>query len=730
MNKYIPFEKFLLRSPLCSFDELEQILKNEEVFIKYLENKSFQEAILIASPVLFKQLKKYLNGELINEKEIEKLLYSLLRYICRMSTRCTPFGIFAGCSIGEFADETHIILNNVVEKRTRLDMYYLCFLIEYLAQLPQIRCRIKYYPNTSLYYVSDKVRYLESSSFGTFRSYNISSVDFSIYLELILEKARDGATIEDLCKTIKEDYLSEDEVELFVDQLIDNQLIIPELSPMISGDDLLQKTINLLDSLNVTDVNLIYIKELSYLLKQLDLNERNIEHLHIEIKDIITKIGLKYDENYLMQVDMHRILSKATLNSDLLKEIQSVMCFLNRISYEKEKVSLHRFKKIFYERYGEEEISLLEVLDPDLGIGYPVNSNYGNNSPLIMDFHFPSQENEINISERFGPFQGLLLRKIMDNIHSLNEIVLTDDDIIDFPQPNWDNLPPTLYTMFELLNNGNKSLMRLNFFSGSSGANLLSRFAYLNNEITSFAKEIVSKEEELLLDKVVAEIIHFPENRVGNILHHPHLHKYELLYLAISNLPSEQLIPVSDLMLSIKKGKLHIRSLRLNKEIIPRLTTAYNYNRNSTPVYKFLCDMQCKDLRSGLFFDWGILEKYLSYRPRVCYRNTILSLAEWNVEIKDIKCFFNMEENDTLIKEILLWRRNIKMPRLVLLVEGDNELFIDWENMLIIRSLFMLIKKSKYVKFREFIFTKENAVVKDKLGGTYLNQFVIALHKV
>jgi hypothetical protein len=42
----------------------------------------------------------------------EKALSALLEYNARMSSRCTPFGLFAGCTVRTTADETNIILGS------------------------------------------------------------------------------------------------------------------------------------------------------------------------------------------------------------------------------------------------------------------------------------------------------------------------------------------------------------------------------------------------------------------------------------------------------------------------------------------------------------------------------------------------------------------------------------------------------------------------------------------
>ena len=127
---------------------------------------------------------------------------------------------------------------------------------------------------------------------------------------------------------------------------------------------------------------------------------------------------------------------------------------------------------------------------------------------------------------------------------------------------------------------------------GVSAANLLSRFAHLDTEIEKLVKDISRKESELVADGILAEIVHLPGSRVGNILSRPHLREYEIVYLANSDLVEEKKIYIDDLMLSYRGGELVLRSKRLNRRIIPRLTSAHNYYNDTLPVYRFLCDMQ------------------------------------------------------------------------------------------------------------------------------------------
>jgi hypothetical protein len=97
---YKPFDTFFLRIPKYPFDYLVHLLEEENIFDKEIQSIQIQEAIYIASPILYKELCRLINNEINNVKEKKHIINSISRYLSRMSTRCTPFGLFASCSLG------------------------------------------------------------------------------------------------------------------------------------------------------------------------------------------------------------------------------------------------------------------------------------------------------------------------------------------------------------------------------------------------------------------------------------------------------------------------------------------------------------------------------------------------------------------------------------------------------------------------------------------------------
>jgi hypothetical protein len=700
-----PFFTFIIRTPNRSFDFLQQKLE------KKLLDIHVQEAIYLASPVLYQELKKLLHGEIKSTKEQERIRYSLNRYLSRMATRCTPFGLFAGCAIGNIGNTT-----------TRLDMYFLCTLSQILSRIPEIKQKIKYYPNTSLYPIGQTYRYIEYKYVRNQRRHFISSIKKSKYLSHILKMAENGVSIRELTDYLVKENFDIEIVIQFINELIDYQVIESELTPSVTGEDYFEKIIRILESINLNNELFSFVQEIKQYINQLDTVFEATISIYQKIIDIIKKFNIDYEERFLFQVDMIRAVSQATLGKEVMDELYDAIHFLNKITPNGANATFNKFKEDFQKRYEDKEMPLAEVLDPELGIGYPSLQQTGDVSPLVDDFAIPVAMGNPTFQTTY--FQSVIHKKLLECLRqNRQEIIFTDEDVKDLPA-NWNDLPPTIYAMFQIISTSSSNLsLRLKSCGGSCAANLLGRFAHADKDILQLVNEITQREQELIPNAIIAEIAHLPENRVGNILARPHIRDYEIVYMAHSDLSKKQILYITDLYLSIRQGRLYLRSKKLNKEIIPRLITAHNFQNNTMPVYRFLCDLQTQGLRNGLFFNWGYLANELEFIPRVKYKNTILSPAIWKVKIDDIKQLFSINEENLLIAQINQWRAKVNLPQYVLLMDGDNELFVNWKDKNSIQTLFSIIKNRAMIQFSEFLFDPETAEVEIKTNSTANQQF-------
>lgn len=721
-----PFDRFIYRLPAFPLCYLRNVFGRGKSVSECFSDKRVEETVYIGSADLCKELGKLVSGKMKDENKINSIEFSFVKYLSRMSTRCTPFGLFATCSIGNIREVTQFSIGEEINRCTRLDMYYLCALVQSILSLPDVKRGVLYYPNNTLYKVGRYMRYIEYKYLNKRRMHLISSVERSKYLDAILKKAAKGVMIGELSSYFNEQGLDEGESSSFIDELIKSQLLVSELDVMVVGEDYLKKFIMILCNMDLEDSTREIVNSLCCInswLEEIDTGKLNPLNGYRQIMQLVSQMPATYTENYLFQVDATRKSAVATLGESVITELQSVISFYSKFG-NVEVSPLDNFKTAFYNRYEEREIPLAMALDSELGIGYPLGYGIGDISPIVDNLILPIKRKYVSNTTNV---QTLLLERLMKaEREGASEIVFNPEEFKSLPE-NWNGFPETLYALFQVMNGENdKPLLNVRSIGGSA-ANLLSRFAHLDTKIEELVKDISRKESELVTNGILAEIVHLPSSRVGNILSRPHLREYEIVYLANSDLAEENKIYIDDLMLSCRGGELVLRSKKLNRNIIPRLTSAHNYYNDTLPIYRFLCDMQHQGKRTSFGFDWGGLADKLAYRPRVRYGNSILSLAAWRVKQEEIASFAQLSDYD-LVTNVTRWRTKRNIPVYVLLSEGDNELYIDFESPISIRAFLSTVKKRMAFQLLEFIFTSDDLIV-EGTDGKYLNECIVGFYR-
>ena len=705
----------------------------EEINDFFVQPKNL-EALFLASPVLHDEFVKIESKKTV--KDEGKVYSALLKYMLRMHSRCTPFGLFASCGVTQWSESSgEMVVPNTYARSTRLDMHFTVSLAMALAKQDDIKQQLKFFPNSSIYESGEKMRYVEYFYKNKRRIHQISAVDNSEYLDKILKAAKSGKTIHELVESIIDEEVGIDDAMPFVEQIIDSQLLVSELEPGVTGDELtmeIVKTLSIVAKRNPSKTLSDKIKILTDVLHKIDQVDQKVINsvdVYHEISNSLKATGIDFDVSKLFQTDL--FLEGDTVGPDhnVKRKLLKTMKLLRKLSQNSGETNLSRFKEKFYQRYEENEVPLLVALDNEMGIGYA--SSLGNTSdvsPLLEALALPYKAGESKIT--WNQIQAFLLSKISDaQIKKQRVVTLDQKDFDNFEDPK-DNLPLSLPVMFSIfgIENGEEKIY-FNGAGGSSAANLLGRFASGSDSVKELVNDIVAEEDKLTEGSILAEIVHLPENRVGNILMRPTFRNFEIPYLSKSNLPKENQIDLEDLMVSVKYGrKLVLRSKKLNKEILPRMANAHNFSANALPVYQFLCDLQSNTLDGGVYFSWGALQNNFAFLPRVEVAGVIVSLAKWKLNKDDFKELTGLKKEEVLSK-VDEWREKHELDKVVMLVEGDNKLLINFEDPENIAMFLLEIKKKASISLEEFLYDKTVPFVKGAEGIGFANEFVAPLMK-
>jgi hypothetical protein len=209
-------------------------------------------------------------------------------------------------------------------------------------------------------------------------------------------------------------------------------------------------------------------------------------------------------------------------------------------------------------------------------------------------------------------------------------------------------------------------------------------------------------------DEILAEIIHLPESRIGNIIRRPTLRSHEIPYLTQSILPEERQVPVNDLYISVRNNTIVLRSKTLNKKVRPYLTNAHNYFTNTLPVYHFLSELSSENKRSELYFDWGSLNQIYHFLPRIEYKNIILSKAQWKISEKEIATVEMSADKNQTLTNFKNWREKRKIPQWIQWVKSDNTLTFNLENYDMVQLFFKILKIQNTIIIEEFLYNEHD----------------------
>lgn len=719
------FGFFLLRRPTLSVDQLYEFHQeladhSPEVLLKnHYQNSLAQEAIFIASPALFERFQIWLNGGEISESD--KLQNTLYKYFVRSSTRSTPYGLFSGCVLGAVGSDTQFEISkaNHISRNSRIDFECLIAIKEWILQQPLIKSQLKLFPNSSLYTIGQNFRYIEELRQESQRTYFISSIEGNEYLEKIFSAANDGATIDELTNLLVAEEIEPAEAVAFIQELIDNKILVFDLETVLTGPAFLDVLLSKLASLQNTGWLVAELNNVKTALTR--QNDRISMYWQIQ-KNITNMISEPIKQDFI-QVDTFFSYSKSQIKINVIEQIQRSLAKLMVLNQPFINHDLADFKQKFSTRYEDEEVSLVKVMDQETGPGYGSLSALGAGyTPMIDDLIFPSTENS-QIKNTFGWWQKFVLEKYTKAIKQNSAIVeLTDEDLSVIAEHKEDKIPEAhnFYAFGNLLSSSSEAMDEGNFAfnlsvcNGPSAVNIISRFYEGSADLLAHLEHCAKQEQSQNPDVIFAEIIYCPDSRAGNIMARPSLYQYEIPYMGKASVDKDFQIPVQDLMVSARRGAFVLRSKRLNKRVIPRLSNAHNY-KTGLPIYRFLCDLQHQDAHLNLKFDWSFLSDQ-EFLPQVRYQNIILNRAAWVLSASEFR--------GVSLDEVVQKLNQRRVPERFVIVSGDNELFVDRNIPFSLQLLFQAFQKETVVTVKEFLGIPENCFLEHG-GRKYVSEIVI-----
>ncbi len=717
---------FIIRSPRLPLKQLYEIPENKDDIHEYLkrwvEIPFVKEALYISSPSLIDGIERWKKSP--DSRQSTKFEISLIKYMIRMSSRPTPFGLFSGIHLGEVSNETKLISRDPLHdhRKTRLDMLFLTKIKEHV--LKSNRDELLYIPNPSHYFISDEFRYIESYQTNDTYQYRLCAIESNEYLEFMLNNARQGSSRNQLTQLFQETYpeVTLEEISAYVDEFIAESVLIPIAPLPLTGHSPDSSIVKILESTKNNEIAENIITSMQ-LIKAIDSNKSATIEQYKNIVEQLKKSKVALKENRLFQTDLYRNFHYCSIDKQSFYPLLNILDLLLLLGQQHQN-PFNDFITKFNKRYEGQLVPLDKLLDEESGIGFSNETGY--EAPLIAGLNINKTNNSANPAMMSSILDQEIIRTLSQK-HNIGKSVIKLNEIelrkkIKANQAT-KNMPASFAIMYSLFKDSDEGdIIDFQGTDGPSSANLIGRFAHLDDHMYDKIKMHLEREEQHSPDVVFAEIVHMPEGRVGNVIARPHLRKYEIVFMADSSLDCEYQIHINDLYVWIENQQVKLWSKRLNKQVIPRLTSAHNYSRKSLSAYKFLSQLQ-KQQHQLPFFSIPRSLASSTYVPRIMIKNIILSPKTWRIPRKDFEVLFQQNEfNHAKVKAL---REKYSLDEWLAFSKGDNVLQIMLDNALMIKTLLSETKGYSTVEFKEVLSKAFTPTVISDSGDYYTSEIIL-----
>ncbi|WP_461452133.1 lantibiotic dehydratase [Mucilaginibacter sp.] len=674
-----------------------------------IKSHFFQLAILFASESFYMELKKF---DFDYDRLDKKIKLTIEKYVNRMCYRPTPFGLFSSFTTIDWGLQTNnnncILGNNIIYINPDFQLQ-----INLGRELELLKdCRdILYFSNKSIYNIKNEKRYLTVRYDKQLdRSiFSIASFKPDRLLNKVILFCKNGKNKKEIVEWISSLIDRNDGIIEYVDDLIAEGLLISEMRPNFNGKkyfDRLLAVTNNYDDKNDT-LNLICKYKKLADIKQIGfIKPENL------IKDFSNPVDTK-NKKSAFYVGYEKE-SSSELSIKYQEDLRDALFCLDKLTTPLQSKSLNDFKAKFRAKFEDQEISLLQALDREAGIGYDGLESNLFNSELLDGIQMDLESNNQNFV--WTAVHEYFLTKLSSKIGDV--ITISEKDLEKIKSHSNLKTPPSFSIIFRFFNNK----IWIEQVGGCTASSLLGRFTHFNKKIFEKTLTITKEEKELNKDIIFAEVSCYNDEHAANIMTNAGIRDYEIPIEVHSPLKKSNIINLSDIMISLSGDEIILRSKKLNKIIIPRLSSAYNYNRSDLSIYRFLCDFQYQGLKSNYNFELKTLLPGLTFYPRIEYKNCILSPATWLLSIEEISKLTDSKNNESFT----VLARDINLSQCFAFTEGDNQLVFDRDKPESIAMFINVIKNKNSVMLQEY-FIDEAATVKADDKAPLIGQFTASV---
>ena len=675
---YEPLGWVLVRSPLLALERYLELGESgrdpqtaEQELPAAVGDPRVRRAIAVSSPALFERLEAQPSSA--GARRRRRL--GALRYLVRMSTRPTPYGVNAGVSLARWGEQTDLELADADVLRARLDMGVVAALIAALeSRLEVVReLRLETHPLVS---VRAGRAFLPERFIPEGEAVQVSVRATRPAVRALTLAAGDPKPFSELAATLAAESpkAPRERIEELIHQLVREGLLLSELRPPLTRGDPVEHlllTLGPIDSARPERERLAEAAAACARWEELD-PERGAEGFPA-LLDAARAVAEPPARISPVRADMRRVLAGEEINAAVAQETARAAELLLRLSpLASGSTKLNDYRDRFVERYGVEvEVPLLELVDADTGLG---------RVDMLPDYRSapPGDEPARRRDRRLLELAGDALRD------GALAVELDDATIAELDTaPDETELPPTLeLTVFvaaasrEQLDAGDFRVVVSPMLGSYAAGRILGRFAYLFGEAAERALGEAARRDDAGA-ALSAELVYQPQRPwLSNVMIRPGVRSREILVGAAGGTGRDGTIPVDQLLVSTDGETFRLRWPAGGTYVDVR--EGHMLNPKSAPLAAaFLALMRHAGRPVLTGFSWGSA-RALPRVPRVQSGRVVLAPATWHPPFGEGR--LDAGRRDDFAEELRSWGRDWLLPRRVFAGQGDQRLLIDLDD--------------------------------------------------
>ncbi|MGR4881923.1 lantibiotic dehydratase [Streptomyces sp. LARHCF249] len=744
---YTPAGFFLVRTPTLPVDAYVEALDGlgrsaRDRLWALGELPLVRQAVRVASHSLAAELEKSAPG--VDGRAADRMHSSLLRYLSRMSSRSTPYGLFAQVEAGEFGEATTLARTGErpAATRTRADMGWLMELIKEMEGDPELRGELTVGANPLLQRTGDRITLAVAQASVT-ADQQSSSVRATRAVDAVLARAAARPRWTELITALAREFPAVPQAKItgLMDQLWDLGMLTSDLRPALTHPCPEQAVLDRIEGLAAAGRYrraLCRTRRLAAAADQAPPEEGS--RLLAELYEHQRVVVPGHRESPF-HADARLDLSGTTLHSQVAADAADAADVLLRLVQPTRLHHLAVYHGEFLERYGVgAEVPVLDLLDPETGLDAPESYRFPPRAlPLTPAPRVDRREQE----EALAALAAAALHQ------GQPEVEITDAFLTAW-QPRDEGSPgpdarPSLDVMGQIVAGSREQLDAgdWKFVLGTGplrdGGRFGGRFFDLLGEnFQKVLQEYATAEEELGAGTVFAELNYAQlDGRRGNVAIHPPVRRYEICVNASPTGGDVQQIDLSDVLVGATQDRFYLRSARLDRQL--HVTQSHLVNWGTAPnVCRFLLEASEDGWAPLAEFSWGAMER-APFLPRVTRGRIVLKPARWLFG-SDVPGFPEgcadtaAVDRDGFFDAFREWRQTWQVPRWVHLSLFDHRILLDLANPLCVDEVQRALFASEAPGGLGALVLEESVAdptrpswLRDAHGRSYANEIVVPL---